>query len=353
MTYLDWTAYYQTLPADAVDIAFNLESDRMVNSIFDPEETERERTVIISEREGNENEPMFLLTEAVRKAAFEHHPYGRQVIGEMDDLRVISRDDLYNHYRRYYSPANAVIAIAGDFDTNEVLRALSDKYQSIPTQVIDDAIIEPEDKISKEKEVIVEGPGDAAYFQLSYRAPRARNADFFALMVLDSFLTGPTSLSLFGGGGISNKTSRLYQTLVEKDLSMSISGGLQSTIDPFLYNILVILSPQQSSKKIIQVIDAEITRLQQEPLPESEIARAIKQAKALFAYGSESITNQAFWMGYASMFADYSWFDAFILNLEQVTAENVMCAARTYLNGNQRVTGLYLPNNAKGGEGGH
>ena len=172
-------------------------------------------------------------------------------------------------------------------------------------------------------------------------------------MVLDSFLTGPTSLSLFGGGGISNKTSRLYQTLVEKDLSMSISGGLQSTIDPFLYNILVILSPQQSSKKIIQVIDAEITRLQQEPLPESEIARAIKQAKALFAYGSESITNQAFWMGYASMFADYSWFDAFILNLEQVTAENVMCAARTYLNGNQRVTGLYLPNNAKGGEGGH
>ena len=75
MTYLDWTTYYETLPADQAEIAFDLEADRMVNSVFDPKETELERSVVISEREGNENEPVFRLSERMQKASFDFHPH--------------------------------------------------------------------------------------------------------------------------------------------------------------------------------------------------------------------------------------------------------------------------------------
>jgi zinc protease len=289
---------------------------------------------------------MFKLSEAVRKAAFRRHPYREQVIGSMADLRAITRDDLYNHYQRYYTPSNAIIAVAGDFQTKDLLENLTQKYDSLESLESNGEPIIPENTIEEFSEVVVEGPEETVYFELSYRAPSAEDPDFFSLMVVDSLLTGPTSLSMFGGGGISNKTSRLYKAIVEKDAAMSVSGGLQSTIDPYLYNILAITSPDKDTGLIKTIIDGEIARLQDTPVAAEEIARAIKQAKALFAYGSESITNQAFWMGYAAIFADHSWFDNFIHNLESVTAESVMRAARKYLKSDQRVVGIYRP--AKG-----
>ena len=345
MTYLDWTTYYETLPADKVAIAIDLEADRMINSMFDKKETELERTVIISELEGNENEPIFRLSKATRSAAFDQHPYAQQVIGEMRDLRTISRDDLYYHYQKYYTPKNAVLAVAGDFDTEVLIKELTQKYEHIPDRDLSPTSkVIPENKISKSSNIKVEGPGDTAYVQISYRAPMATDNDFFALMVLDSLLTGPTSLSMFGGGSVSNKTSRLYKKLVEKDLSINISGGLQATIDPFLYDILAITPPEKDAQRIIDAITEEIDSIQNNSVSQVEIDRAIKQAKALFAYGSESTTNQAFWMGYSSMFADHTWFDTFISNLEKITKDRILSAARKYLDPNHRIIGTYYPN---------
>jgi len=350
MTHLDWTTYYETLPADKVSIAIDLEIDRMANSVFDQKETELERTVIISEREGNENEPMFRLSEATRSAAFDQHPYAQQVIGKMQDLRMISRDDLYDHYQQYYTPGNAVLAIAGDFKTEDLINELTKKYADIPVRsVLPQINVTPENKINIGDQITVEGPGDTVYVQISYRAPKATSDDFFALIVLDSLLTGPASLSMFGGGSISNKTSRLYQKLVENDLSVNISGGLQATIDPFLYDILAITSPDKDAQLIIKSITEEIDRIQNNSVSQAEIDRAIKQAKALFAYGSESITNQAFWMGYSSMFADYTWFDAFIDNLEKITKNRILSAAQKYLNPNHRIIGIYRPSHKENG----
>lgn len=346
MTYLDWTTYYETLPADKISIAIDLEADRMANSVFDQKETELERTVIISEREGNENEPMFRLSEATRSAAFNQHPYAQQVIGKMQDLHTISRDDLYNHYQHYYTPKNAVLAIAGDFKTEDLIKELTQKYANIPAKDVSPHIlakVTPENKICKSDQITVEGPGDTVYVQISYRAPKATDDDFFALMVLDSLLTGPASLSMFGGGSISNKTSRLYRKLVENDLSVNISGGLQATIDPFLYDILAITSPEKDAQLIIKSITEEIDSIQNNSVSQAEIDRAIKQSKALFAYGSESITNQAFWMGYSSMFADHTWFDVFIDNLENITKKRILSAAQKYLDPNHRIIGIYRP----------
>ena len=128
MTYLDWTTYFETLPAHVFEISLALEADRMVNSRFDADEVDRERNVIISEREGNENEPLFLLGEAVQEAAFQEHPYKYEVIGLKSDLESITRDDLYRHYKRYYQPNNAILAMAGDFDKPKMLEKIKEAF---------------------------------------------------------------------------------------------------------------------------------------------------------------------------------------------------------------------------------
>jgi zinc protease len=340
-TYIDWTTFFETLPADKIELALKLESDRMVNSDFDPEEVESERTVIISEREGSENEPLFRLGEAVQSAAFSTHPYRTEIIGSMQDLNAITRDDLYTHYKNHYNPGNAVLSVAGDFDTDEMLQLIQDVYGSIPERKTQSSAVSREPHPAHEKRVDVSGPGETEYLQLAYRAPDAADPDFFTFTVLDSLLTGPSGLNMFGGGGISNKTSRLYQALIDKELAISVAGGLQATIDPFLYDITLTLRNDKPVDKLLGVLDGEIDRLLSQKVSEAEISRAVKQARALFAYGSENITNQAFWMGYAEMFAQYSWFENYVQKLEEVTPEVLQKTAIKYLNPAYRVVGIY------------
>ncbi len=342
-TYLDWTTYFETMPADKIDLGLRLEADRMVNSVFDEAEVASERTVVISEREGNENEPQFLLGEAVQSAAFRVHSYHHEVIGDMADLRTMTRDDLYNHYRTYYIPNNAVMAVAGDFETGQMLARIRELYEPIPAGGEPPRLSRPEPEQKGEVRLSVEGPGETTYVQVCYRFPNAAHPDFFPLAVLDSLLAGPSNLNMFGGG-ISNKTSRLYRALVEKELAVSVYGGAQATIDPFMYNLSMTIHPQRTPEAALSALDDEIKRVQDELVSEAEVARAIKQARAIFAYGSENISNQGFWMGYAEMFADYNWFLTYLDKLAAVTPAEVQRVAQQYLQPRSRVVGTYLPN---------
>jgi zinc protease len=132
MTWIDFTTYFETLPADRIDLALRVEADRMVNAVFDPAEVEVERTVVISERQGSENNPEFLLGEALQAAAFQAHPYHHSVIGWQADLKTMTRDQLYSHYRSYYAPENAVVAVAGDFDREVMLARINELFGGIP-----------------------------------------------------------------------------------------------------------------------------------------------------------------------------------------------------------------------------
>lgn len=338
----DWTAYYETLPADQIGLALSLESDRMRNSLFDPQELDLERTVIISERQGSENEPLFLLSEEINAAAFRVHPYHHDVVGDLADLQNMTRDDLYNHYQRYYIPGNAVLALAGDFNAEEMLEQVRQAYEAIPAGPLPQRRLRPEPPQNGERRVVVEGPGETAYLQISYRAPAAQEADFFALSALGSLLAGPSSLSSLGGG-ISNKTSRLYRALVENELATSVFGDLQATIDPYLHTLIAIIHPSSTPDAVLEAIDGEIARLQDAPPAEADLARAVKQARALFAYGAETITNQAFWLGFPEMFDSYAWYERYLERLGAVTPQDVQHAAQTYLRRQQRVVGTYQP----------
>ena len=343
-TYIDWTAYFETMPADKIDLALRLEADRMLNSRFDAEEVASERTVIISEREGHENEPLFRLGEAVQQTAFRVHPYHHEVIGDMADLYTITRDDLYDHYRRFYVPSNAVMAVAGDFDTETMLGRIRELFEPVPAGSEPTRLSRPEPKQNGEVRLSVEGPGATSYVQICYRSPTASHPDFFPLNVLDSLLAGPSNLNMFSGG-ISNKTSRLYRALVDKEYAVSVHGGAQATIDPFMYTITMTVHPRREPEEALMALDREIQRVIEEKVTKEEITRAIKQARALFAYGSDNITNQAFWLGYAEMFADYNWFQTFLDKLAAVTVKDVQRVANEYFKPQRRVVGTYIPLN--------
>jgi zinc protease len=341
-THLDWTAYYETMPADKIDLALRLEADRMVNSRFEESEVASERTVITSEREGNENEPLFLLGEAVQQTAFRVHPYHHEVIGDMADLLTMTREDLYNHYRAFYVPNNAVMAVAGDFDSDAMLRRIRDLFEPISASPEPARLSRPEPVQNGEVRLSVEGPGETCYVQVSYRFPSASHPDFYALSVLDSLLAGPSNLNMFSGG-ISNKTSRLYRALVDTEVVVSVHGGAQATIDPFLYTITMTVHPRRKPEQALIALDRQLQRVREEKVSREEIKRAIKQARALFAYGSENITNQGFWMGYAEMFASYEWFETYLEKLAAVTVRDVQRVSNEYFKPQSRVVGSYIP----------
>jgi zinc protease len=342
MTFLDWTTYFETLPANKIDLALDLEADRMYNSTFELAEVESERTVIISERQGSENEPMFLLAEEVQAAAFRVHSYHHEVIGDKADLETIKRDDLYQHYRRHYVPGNAILTLAGDFSTDHMVDRIRELYEPLPDGNLPENKIRPEPKQNGERIVNVEGPGETTYVELVYHAPAASDPDFFPYLVADSLLTGPSSLNVFGGG-ISNKTSRLYQALVDKELAVSLQGGLTATVDPYLHTIMATVHPESTAEAVVAAIDEEIKRVQDSPPAQEDVDRAVKQARALFAYGSESITNQAFWMGYAEIFDNYEWFLGYLDRLAQVTPQQIQRIAQNYMRPSNRVLGVYRP----------
>jgi len=337
-TSLDTTRYFATMPADKIDLILRLEADRMTNSLYKEDDVASERTVIISEREGSENEPTFRLAETLQHYAFRVHPYHHDVIGDKADLLTITRDDLYNHYRRYYIPNNAILTIAGDFKTTPMLKRIKELFAKTPKGPTPPRLARPEPEQDGEIRFSITGPGTTTFIQLAYHVPNAAHPDYFALDVFDSLLAG--------ANGLTNKTSRLYRSLIDKGYAVDISGWFQSSIDPFLYKMTITNHPNHTTDETLAVVDDEIKKLQDKPVRMDEITRAVKQAKAVFAYSSENITNQAFWMGYSSIVSSYDWFTNYLKNLAKVTPTDVQRVAQKYFHQGNRVVGIYTPNKA-------
>jgi zinc protease len=342
MTWYDFTTYYATLPADRIELALRIEADRMTNALFDPDEVASERVVIISERQGAENNPEFLLSEELMAAAFRVHPYGTETIGHMCDLETMTRDQLLTHYRTYYTPRNSLAVAVGDFNGDEMLKLIDRHFGAIPDgpNVPPVNAVEPLQK--GERRVVLEDAGNVAYFQMVHHAPEVHTPDFFAMTVLDAVLTGASGLAIFGGS-TTNKSSRLYKALVATELATTISGFLIPTIDPFTHNFSAVVRAGHTLAELEEAVETELARIIEEPITAEELTKAVKQTKAQFAYSSESVTGQALGIGFSEVFADYSWFENYIANLSTVTVEDVQRAAQKYLRRSNRTVGWYVP----------
>ena len=342
-TWLDFTAYYETMPANRIGIALEIEADRMTNTLMTRDEVESERTVILSERQMYENEPSFLLNEELTAVAFRVHPYHHEVIGDEADLRSMTRDDLYGYYRHYYAPNNAIAVAVGDFDTAQMLAEIEAYFGPIPAGAAAPPVLRQEPKQRGERRVVVNGPGDTAYLAMAFRAPAADHPDYYPLTLLNAAFAGGSSLGMFGGGG-SNKSSRLYKALVDSELAASAYGGMTPTIDPFLYSINAVVRDGRSLTEVESALDAELERLAAQPITQAELNKALKRAKAQFVMAGESITGQTQLLGMAeAVVGDYGWFETVLDKLNAVTLTDIERVRRDYLHKKNRIVGWYEP----------
>lgn len=345
MTAQDWTTYFETMPAERIELALQFESERMANSLFDPEETESERTVIISEREGSENSFSYLLSEELQATAFRVHSYRHPIIGWKDDLLRISRDDLYRHYRTWYTPNNALVVAVGDFESEAMLALIKRYFEPMQRgpEVTSIAVVEPEQRA--ERRVLLRGSDPTAYLAQAFPAPAASHPDFFPLIIMDAVLSGAKGLGLLGGGG-NNRSNRLYKALVEGGLAVDASSSFRPTIDPDLFSFFVTLAPNVEHAQVEAALWTEIDQIKEYGVTRAELEKAIKQTKAQFAFSSESVTHQGYWLGFAEMVASLDWLQTWVEKLTAVTSDDVQRVARVYFSRSKQSIGWYLPNAA-------
>jgi zinc protease len=159
--------------------------------------------------------------------------------------------------------------------------------------------------------------------------------------MLDSILGGASG---FGGGGVGNKTSRLYKALVKTELAAAIGSGLMESIDPFLYSIYVTLREEHTLEEVEAAVSAEIDKVIAGEITQAELDKAKKQARALFAYSTESVSSQAYNLAFFEHIAgDCEWFLTFEQRLRDVTLADIQEVAVKYLQPSQRTVGWFVP----------
>jgi len=335
----DYTAYFETLPADRLDLGLRIESDRMANSVIDGKEVDSERTVIISEREGSENNPEWALYEEVMATAFRLHPYGHMVIGWKEDLHNINRDDLYEHYKMYYGPHNAVVVIVGDIDVDTTKARIEELYSSIPAGPAPPPVNIKEPPQHSERRVILRRPGTAAYFQSAYHTCSGSDDDAYPMMMLEAILAG----AHFGGGTPTHRSARLYKALVETEIASYAGVNYQPSIDPEPLHFFGTLRDGRSPQEFETALDVEVEKLQQEPVSDNELNRVQKQVRAQLAYTLERVSSQGQWLGLMEMLGGWGQYFTLADNLAAVTAEDVQRVAQKYLQPHNRTVGWFEP----------
>ncbi|MEX1126988.1 MAG: pitrilysin family protein [Vicinamibacterales bacterium] len=344
-TWIDQTTYLETAASAALDQMLFLEAERMSRGLYDPAECESERTVIISELQGGENDPEQLLDTEVTATALRVHPYGHPTIGWIQDLQSMSRDDLYRFYRQHYVPNNATLVVVGDVEADDVLRRAERHFGRIPPGVIDRPARVAEPPQAGERRVLVEREGTTAYLKLAYPAPAATSADFFPMLVLDAVLTGAKGVSLWCAFRETppQRKARLYSALVERGLASVVSGSLLPTADPFLFTISLTASAGVPLDALEAAALAEIERARSGGLSAAEIARAKRQLRTRLVLENDSVTSVAHQLGYFTTVAGPDYLSALQARIDAVTADDVATTARARLGAPARTVGRFQP----------
>lgn len=337
----DFTAYFATLPSEHAELALRIEADRMTGALFEQDEVEAERTVVVAEREGSENEPLFALIEAVTAAAFGVHPYRHQTIGWKDDLRTITREALYAHYRRYYVPNNATLIVVGDFDSAAQMERIERYLGDIPAGPAPEQRVPPEPPQEAERRVAVRMPGSAPMLRVAQHAPPVRHADFLPLVVADAVLSGGKAMFAFGDS--MARSARLYRALVETQLATNAGSHYHPSLDPYLFSLGATVRDGRAPEEVETALVAEIERLRNEPVEERELAVAIRQTQAQFAYNSEGVSDQALTLGFLDVVDQPARMDTLLDELARVRPADVLRVAATYLGAENRVVGWFHP----------
>jgi zinc protease len=349
-TWIDVTAYFETVRKDALEAMLRLEASRMTDCLYSKTEVERERTVVISELQGRENDPRSHLEREVTGTALQAHPYRWPTIGYLSDLRAITREDLYRHYRTYYAPNNAILVVAGDFEAKEALRLVRRHFGRIPKGENPPPVRTIEPPQSGERRLLLKRPSGTAYLDVAYHAPAATEKDFAALLVADGILAGGPTINLWSGqvGRGPSKSSRLYRCLVEGGLASDVGTTLVPSRDPYLYRILATANEGVEPARIEAALLVEIERLARGEIRERDLERAKNQFLARYALEAESVTDIAHQLGFFETIAEHAVLLDLPGRVRAVSPGDIVGLARRRLDERHRTVGILVPGPGEG-----
>jgi zinc protease len=334
----DYTAYYQLMGKDNLEISFELESDRMQNLILSPEDFNSEVEVVKEERRlRTDDNPNALVYEQLYSSAFINSPYHHPIIGWMDDLNNLEIEDLTNWYHRWYTPNNAILVVVGDVDPDQVF-TMADKYFGrLKERSVKASKPRIEHPQTGERRVTVKAIAKLPYLMLGYKAPSLATAEQdwepYALSVLGAVLDG-------------GRSARFSKRLVrEKELVSAAGAGYDMFARyPTLFLFDATPSEKHSIEEAEKAIYAEIYDLQQNLVSEEELKRVKAQVIAGEVYQQDSIQRQATVIGsLETVGIGWQLMDEYIQRINAITAEQVREVARKYLVEEGRTVALLQP----------
>ena len=321
----DYTAYFQTMEADRLEVSFRLEAERMRKLIIDETELIKEREVVAEERRmRTEDNPIAMTREAFNATAFVNSPYHHPIVGWMSDINHYEAEDLRDWYQKWYAPNNATIVVAGDVEADAVYK-LAEKYFGKLTREVT-AVVKPQIEVPQlgMRKVIVQTPAKLPYLMMGWKVPVVKTTDVawepYALEMLAGILDGGAS-------------ARFSRELVRgKEIATSIGAGygLFSRLDD-LFIVAGTPTKAHTVPELEQAVMQQIVQLQTELVSEQELKRIKAQVVANKTYERDSVFYQAMQIGMLETIGlDWRLSEEYVKNIDAVTAQQVRAVARKY-----------------------
>src|SRR5215470_3761115 len=333
----DVTVYFATMSRDKIGIEIDLEADRMANALLGETYFEPEKKVIQEERRlRTDDNPVSALSEVTGAVAYTVHPYRRPVIGWMEDIQNLTRQDLVDHYKLYYAPNNAFIVMTGDFSTEEILSKIKAAFEKIPRGPEPPKVRAEEPPQRGERRVFLKKEAELPFVMMFYHAPNLKSPDNFALDLLTVVLAG-------------GRSSPLYHDLVyQKRLARSVDANYSSvSMDPGGFSITAQLMPGKEPPEVEREIDTLVDKIKSELISERDLQKAKNQVESSFIFAQDSIFGQAMKIGSYEANGGWRQMDQYIDGIRRVTREDIQRVAREYLDRDRRTVGMLIPTKDK------
>jgi zinc protease len=334
----DRTNYFESLPANQLDLGLYLEADRMRALAINQANLDNQRNAVQEEKRlGHDNQPYGDTGDTVNATAYDSFAYKHSTIGSMEDLNAATLQDVQAFFKRYYAPNNAVLTLVGDFNSDDALAKIKKYFGSIPAQPAPPKpdVSEPAQKAARTK-TIEDKFAQVPRIDIVYKAPPANEQDFLALDVLGDILS-------------TGESSRLYQTLVkEKQQALQIFENSDGRRGPGLIMFIALVHPGVDPLEIEKSLSAEIERVKTEGVTDQELQKILMRDTRQNIVGLQSSMSRAIQMGqYAVYFHDPNLINTLIDKYQKVTKEDIQRVARQYLVDAHKTVVVTMPQEQK------
>ncbi len=332
-TTFDFTAYYEDFASDKLELIIDLDSDRMENLLLSDENLGSEREVVKEERRlRTDNDNFGKLEEQLYAAAFYASPYHWPVVGWMEDLNAITREDCVNYFKTFYAPNNATIIIVGDFDSRQALQLIEKYYSHISTGPPPPKVVNAEPEQKGEKRIWVHKTAQLPSFLAGYKVPAADNEDVFVLDIIATLLT-------------NGESSRLYKKLVyDLQMALNVQASYFWTVEPNLFYFYVEMKPGFTCDQAEKVLYEEIEKLKNEFVTDKELQKAKNILEAGFVKQFKTNNGRANNIGYYNtVFGDYNMMFQTLDKYRKVTKEDIQRIIKKYFDVQNRTVAILVP----------